>query len=781
MHRVTNRKESIRKKLLIAAAFLGLLPFTITHASADPVPVDPTLKPYQTGPMPHKAAPAKQQPATADDRKNETLISAQHMNSDQNTGIVTATGKVEIARSGYLLHADKVTFNQKTNVMHAEGHVAILAPTGEVEFAEKEEITGDMKQAFAENISILFPDNSRFAAKNAQRYDGRYTLATQGTYTACNVCKQNPDNPPLWELRGKTIVHDNEEHEIYYHDATIDFAGVPVLYTPYFSAPDPTVDRRQGFLAPTPGVTPDIGPYIRVPYYFDISPESDAIFAPTFSTKDHVQLGGEYRRRFENGNLQIDGSFTRADLTSDTGTDEGQQWRGHMFGTFLYNIDNVWRAGTDVNFTSDKSYLERYHISSDDELTSRAYVEGFKGRNYMTTQMYYFEDLRPGTNPVQPLVLPEVQVNMLGEPGKTFGGRWSFDGNMLVTSRDNANQNLTQQGPDTRRISVNGGWERQFTSDTGLVITPSALWRGNAYWADNVINPNGSGSNFNNVVLARQFEQANVVARYPMGRNGDGYQQLVEPIVAITAAPRWKPTSNQPLEDSLDVEFDETNLFSPNRFTGDDLIEGGSRATYGIRHAITTNDGMRVDMFGGQSYDFTRNDAFPEQSGLQDHESDWVGRIDFIPAKWLDANYGFRLDHRNFSPQRQDAVISAGAPVFRPYVQYVSAYQTETTGIVDQDKEATFGFSSLFAKYWTLSGAHTQAFAPQPGPRNSNISLSYADECFVFGITASHTDTNRVDISSGTSVMFHFFLKNLGGIHTDSPSKINYPAEFRQY
>jgi len=724
---------------------------------------------------------AEQKKPAPTERKNETLITAQHMSSDQDAGIVTATGKVEISRSDYILHADKVTYNQKTGVMHAEGHVALLDPSGEVEFADREEITGDMKQAFAENVGILFPDNSRFAAKQAQRYDGRYLVADKGTFTACNVCKEDPNNPPLWELRGQKIVHDNEEHEIYYHNATINFAGIPVLYTPYFSSPDPTVDRRQGFLTPMPGISPQLGAFARVPYYFDIGPNEDATFAPTFSEKDGAQMGGEYRRRFAKGSMDFNGSFTRADLISDAGVDEGQQWRGHLIGDFLYNIDNMWRAGTDVAFTSDKSYLQRYRLSSADQLTNRAFVEGFKGRDYAVTNMYYFEDLRPGTQPVQPLVLPEATFSALGEPGKTWGGRWSLGGGLLATNRDNSNQNPLQQGPNTRRFSLNGGWERQFTSNTGFVITPSALLRGDTYWADNVQNSQGTSSTYNNVLLARQFEQANVVARYPMGRSGDGYQQLLEPIVALTAAPVVKADPRQPIEDSLDVEFDETNLFSPNRFTGTDLIEGGSRATYGLRHAVTLNNGARVDMFGGQSYDFTDNSLFPQQSGLQQHSSDYVGRVDFLPAEWINANYGFRLNHDTLTPERQDALVSVGAPVFRPYVRYISAYQTETTGIIDELEEATLGFSSNFAKYWTLYGSHTQEFQPQPGARGTNVTLTYADECFVFGIGANHDDTQRADISSGTSVIFHFFLKNVGGIHTDGAAMGGFQPQFRQY
>lgn len=717
----------------------------------------------------------------ADQRKNETLITAQQMFSDQDSGIVTATGQVEIARGEYILHADKVTYNENTGVMHAEGRVSILMPSGEVQFADQEEVTGDMKQAFAENVGILFPDNSRLAAKSMQRYEGRYTVAEKGNYTACNVCLDDPSNPPLWQVRGQQVVHDNLEHEVYYHDATIDFIGIPALYTPYFSAPDPTVDRKQGFLAPTPGVSSNIGPFVKVPYYFDIAPNEDATLTPSYSQKDGPQLGVEYRKRQDTGYMQMDGSFTRADLISPAGIDNGQQWRGDMFGTFLYNLDNVWRTGMDVNFASDKSYLERYNISSQDQLTSRAYVEGFQGRNYAAVNGYYFEDLRPGTTVVQPLVLPEASFSALGEPGQMLGGRWSFDGSTLLTTRENTNQGIAQQGPDTRRLSLDTGWQRKLVSDSGMVTTLSGLLRADTYSADNVINPNGSGQVFNNVLLARQFEQANAVIGYPLARSGSGYQQIVEPLVALTAAPDVKISAKQPIEDSLDTGFDETNLFSPNRFTGTDLIEGGNRATYGLRQSLVTDSGGRLEVFGGQSYDTSKNTDFSGLTGLHDEISDYVGRVDFSPISWFNANYGFRLDHKDFNFKRQDAVMSVGNSLFRPTARYISGYVIDpTTGLLVNEEELNFGFSSNFIKYWTLSANHTQAFQPAPGPRGTSVSLNYVDECFIYGVTANENDTNRADLSSGISVVFHVFLKNLGGAHTDGVSTAQFAPQFRQ-
>jgi len=718
--------------------------------------------------------------ADASDRKNETLITAGQMFADQDQGIITATGNVEIARNGYILHSDKVIYNENTGVMSAEGHVAVLMPTGEVEFAEREEITGDMKQAVANNMAILFPDNSRLIGKNVQRYDGRYTVVEKTNYTACNVCKEDPNIPPLWQLRGEEAVQDNVEHNIYYHDATIDFMGTPILYTPYFSAPDPTVDRRQGFLATTPGVSANLGPFIKVPYYFDIAPNEDATLTPMYSTKDGPQLGVEYRRRLDDGYMQFNGSFTHADLISDAGINEGQQWRGNLFGNVVYNLDNVWRAGSDINFVSDKSYFQRYDITSLDQLTNRIYTEGFQGRDYAVVNSYLFEDLRPGTQVVQPFVAPQASFNALGEPGQTWGGRWSLGGSELVTTRENANQSLWQQGPDTRRLSLNGEWERKLISDTGIETTVSGLLRGDAYSADNVVDPSGSGALYNNVLFARQFEQANAVISYPLARSGDGYQQMITPIIGLTAAPNVYVSSKQPNEDSLDVEFDETNLFSPNRFTGTDLIEGGNRVTYGLRQSLITDSGGRYDVFGGQSWSTNRNADLSNLSGLNNQMSDYVGRFDFVPNDWFNFNYGFRLDQSNLHPQSQDANIMIGTPIFRPSLRYINSYQTDTTGAIDKVHEITARISSSFMKYYTFTAAHTQAFTPDPGPRGTSATISYVDECFIYGVTANRTDTSRADISSGTSIVFHVFLKNLGGAHTDSYSSPQFNPVFRQ-
>jgi len=697
------------------------------------------------------------------------LLQADIMAYNDKIGIIAAKGNVEVAQGDQVLRADKIIYNMKKDVVKAKGNVAVLQPTGEVFFADEAELTGDMKQGFVDKIRVLFPDNSRLAAQDAQRYEGRYLIADRGVYTACNLCEKNPEKPPLWQIKGVRITHDNEAHDVIYRDATIEMAGVPVFYTPYFSHPDPTVKRRQGFLSPSGGYNQYIGPFFRAPYYFDIAPNSDAVITPIFSENDHVQLTTQWRHRFTRGSMQWDGSVTHTDLVDEYGVDQGNQWRGHLFGNTLFNIDNKWRAGSDVAFTSDKSYLRRYNITSEDMLTNRGYVEHFSGRNYAVGNLYYFQDLRPGAQKTEPIVAPDLRFTAYGEPGKTLGGRWMLDGGALVTTR-RRDVSVYNQGPDTRRFSLAGGWERQLVSSTGFLTDIAGLARMAAYWADNVPDPSlPSGTGFQDINQIRQFAQTDIMVRYPLGRHGENYRQILEPIGVLSVAPHVGDRIPLPNEDSLDVEFDETNLFSPNRFTGIDRLEDGIRTAYGIRHSLTGDNGARIEMLGGQIYRLKRNDEFPDGSGLRDRFSDYVGRVEFSPAKWLDASYGFRFDRNDHDFRRQEAQISAGVTQFRPFVNYLSDFQTEaTTGLTQHVEEGTIGFNSLFAKYWSLTALHRQSFLPDPGPRLTAVKITYTDECFQIGITGERDKTDRADISSGTSVMFHFYLKNIGGIHTDS-------------
>src|SRR3546814_18050795 len=94
---------------------------------------------------------------------------------------------------------------------------------------------------------------------------------------------------------------------------------MPVLYTPYLRHPDPTVDRRSGFLAPTFGTGDFLGYAYGQPYFWAIDDTKDLTVAPLVSSEQGINLTGEYRQLFTNGELRIAGKIGRASCREKMG------------------------------------------------------------------------------------------------------------------------------------------------------------------------------------------------------------------------------------------------------------------------------------------------------------------------------------------------------------------------------------------------------------------------------------------------------------------------------
>ena len=67
-----------------------------------------------------------------------------------------------------------------------------------------------------------------------------------GVYTACAPCRDDPKKPPLWQVKGARIIHDQTDKMLYFENAQLEFFGIPMAYLPYFSTPDPTGKRKTG-------------------------------------------------------------------------------------------------------------------------------------------------------------------------------------------------------------------------------------------------------------------------------------------------------------------------------------------------------------------------------------------------------------------------------------------------------------------------------------------------------------------------------------------------------
>ena len=104
-------------------------------------------------------------PTAAKAADPNSLLQADEVSYDQDTDIVTASGRVEIAREGNILLADKVVYDRNKDIATATGHVSLIEANGTVMYVEQIEVTSDLKQALAAELRVLLADKSRMTSR----------------------------------------------------------------------------------------------------------------------------------------------------------------------------------------------------------------------------------------------------------------------------------------------------------------------------------------------------------------------------------------------------------------------------------------------------------------------------------------------------------------------------------------------------------------------------------------------------------------------------------------
>ncbi len=186
------------------------------------------------------------------------------------------SGNVQIAYDGYTLVAERVTYNRTSGRVLAIGGVEIVEPNGNRVFAQEIDITDDFQDGFVAALRVETPENTRFAAESAERRDGEIAVFNNGVYTACEVCKENPEKPPLWQIRANRVIINNKTKTVSYEGASFELFGRPIAYLPRFSHGDPSVKRKSGFLLVRPGNVGRTGLLVAVlSYFWNLAPNYD--------------------------------------------------------------------------------------------------------------------------------------------------------------------------------------------------------------------------------------------------------------------------------------------------------------------------------------------------------------------------------------------------------------------------------------------------------------------------------------------------------------------------
>lgn len=299
------------------------------------------------------ASPQASEPPLPDDGLGEdgAFITADEVTSPEEN-IMLARGKVEMRWEGRLIRADEVRYDQSTGKTVASGHVQTINPDGSVQYADRLEVDNEHAAGTGERIAYIDTQNTKLFANKVERIDEQTNRLSEVIFTPCELCvKNNVTQEPTWHIQAGSITQDKKRRVVIYRNAIIKAKGIPVFYMPILWHADVTAKRSSGFLMPKPGYSQRRGATLEVPYLWAVSPYTDIIISPEFSSNLNPLLNLEVHRKFYSGDLH-----TRFGVTNERFFDnKGRKWgesdnRGYMLLDGKFDINEDWRW----NFTAQR-------------------------------------------------------------------------------------------------------------------------------------------------------------------------------------------------------------------------------------------------------------------------------------------------------------------------------------------------------------------------------------------------------------------------------------------
>jgi LPS-assembly protein len=723
------------------------------------------------------------------------VLSSNELVYNKDTQIVTASGAVQINYGGYRMVAQKVEYNQKSGRMTALGNVELITPDGNRMYGDKMDVTDSFSDGFVNALRIEMPDNTRMVAEKGERVGGTQMILTKGVYTACMACSEQ-GRAPLWQVKAQRVVQNGVTHTIRLEHARFELFGLPIAYVPWITVPDNTVKRKSGFLFPSMSVSQNLGVGVTVPYYYVISPSMDATVTATGYTNQGLLLQGEFRQRFENGThvLRVAGinQMSPDSFTAGT-TDAEHKTRGMINSKADFRINPRWTFGWDVMAQSDNNFSRTYGLNGLNQSThtNQAYLTGIGNRNFFDMRAFYYNvqdtDNSATAQKQQAYVYPSIDYHYV-DPKSVYGGELSATMNFTHLSRDRTsvldatndlgNPNLNDRylglSGDYTRLSSELQWQRTFTTDQGLVLTPLAALRGDVYGLD--MNGPAAGTysgNYDNSDYAtRGMATLGLEAKYPFLITTSNSTHVFEPIAQIYVRPDEQLGGRLPNEDAQSLVFDATTLFDRDKFSGFDRIEGGTRANVGWRYTGSFDNGYKLQHIFGQSYQLAGRNSFAttdlagvgSDSGLETTRSDYVTMFGLTTPQGISLSTSYRFDEKNFDFKRGDTSVGFSNDVFQTSLIYTHIAAQPQYGFTSNQDEIQSRAQVKFKEYWSVFGTVSYDLNNNQVTRQG-VGLSYEDECTIFTVSFLDKKDTFDNSASSWSVGARITFRTLGDVN----------------
>ena len=659
---------------------------------------------------------------------------------------LVAKGNVEILYQQTRLTARSVIYDGAADSLELQGPIRITGPQGEVLLADTAELDQDLENGILTGARLVLDRQLQLAAVEARRAQGRYTELNRVAVSSCQVCGAN--EVPLWQIRADRVVHDQQERQLYFDNATLRVLDLPVLYVPRLRLPDPTVTRARGVLIPRLRSSTLLGFGVKVPYFIPIGDHQDITLTPYLSRKTKT-MEFRYRRAFAHGEIELNGAVSRDTL-------ENNDLRAYLFAEGEFELPRDFDLSFNLKTVQDYGYLSDYGYSSTDRLDSAVELVRARDSGLLRASIVHYESLREDEeNDTQPAIVGDIRYERRlfpsGLPGELrLGGTIHSHHRYSSYPLDGPDEDDLVDGRDVARVGLDLSWRERWTLPAGLRAGAQLQ-----LWADRYAIEDDATSDQDASALT---PGASVELRWPLlQRSAQGGRTLLEPILQVGWTGGERP--NIANDESTRAEFDEGNLLALSRFPAGDRREHGTTLATGLRMLHRAPAGWQTGLTLGRVLHDEEDPAFTRSSGLDGDASDWLLAASFSYPTGLDLMARGLLDGLSFTKAEaraewQNDRLDLGA-------SYLLLVSDADEGRGDAQSEWTFDGSYRVRRNWTTS-AETRYDLADDRLDRFGLGLQYRNECIEVAFSATRRYASSENVEPSTDFGLTVALKGFG-------------------
>ena len=529
-------------------------------------------------------------------------------------GTIRLDGSSLISYQGRQIRADNAIYDSVSGEVRIEGELSYTTPTFRL---DSQDATVDInKDTFRSGqSSYLLTLDEKLAQGRASRLerDKKERVKLWGaTYSSC------PPGAEAWLIKASKIRLDPNEGVGTAKHITLSFKGVPFLYAPAFSFPI-NDKRKTGFLAPAFRQAENTGFEILLPWYWNISPNLDATITPRYMTIWGMQVQAEFRYKNQIGDWELNTEYLYDDEDGGNGA--------RRFTRFRHNgeLTSRWTSHIDASFVTDKDYFidfgDNLNIASITHLERRAEARYRDNINDFRIRVQRYQtvdsEIEPEEKPYQRL--PQITWNAV-LPKSSSGIKTGARSELVYFDRVDS---LTGY-----RLNLHPTLSLPVSSDSWF-MTPTVGWRYTNYQLDNL--ELAASESIDKKSISRSLPYGSLDGGLFFDRHigNKGSVQTLEPRIYYLRVP-YEEQDNIPIFDSGELDFNFSQLFRNNRFSGADRVADANQLTTALTTRFIDGPSGREQLRAsiGQIIYFDDRRVFLEEDTIERRgSSDIVGEI----------------------------------------------------------------------------------------------------------------------------------------------------------